>query len=69
MDFERFMKQIEFVLEIDKLKGIGRQTLLTDGSRQEDSAEHSWHLAVMALVLSQYAMDERIDILRVLNMF
>jgi putative hydrolases of HD superfamily len=67
MLLERLLKQIEFVVEIDKLKGIVRQTLLTDGSRQEDSAEHSWHLAVMAMMLSEYAT-EPIDILRVLKM-
>jgi len=55
-------------VEIDKLKGVVRQTLLTDGSRQEDSAEHSWHLAVMAMVLSEYAKEEEIDIFRVLKM-
>jgi putative hydrolase of HD superfamily len=64
---ERLLNQIEFVVEIDKLKGIVRQTLLTDGSRQEDSAEHSWHLAVMAMMLSEYAT-EPIDIPRVLKM-
>lgn len=68
MDFDRLRRQIEFAVEIDKLKRIVRQTLLTDGSRQEDSAEHSWHLAVMVLVLSEYAKDGKIDILRVLKM-
>lgn len=68
MDSDRLRKQIEFVVEIDRLKGIVRQTLLTDGSRQEDSAEHSWHLAVMALVLSEYAKGEGIDIFRVIKM-
>lgn len=68
MDIDRLAKQIEFVVEIDKLKGIVRQTLLTDGSRQEDSAEHSWHLAVMVMVLSEYAQEEGIDLLRVLKM-
>ncbi len=68
MDFGRLQKQIEFIVEIDKLKNIVRQTLITDGSRQEDSAEHSWHIAVMAMVLSEYAKDEGIDIFRVLKM-
>ena len=45
MDLERLSRQIEFLVEIDRLKTIVRQTLLVDGSRQEDSAEHSWHLA------------------------
>jgi putative hydrolases of HD superfamily len=64
---ERLLNQIEFVVEIDKLKGIARQTLLTDGSRRENSAEHSWHLAVMVMLLTEYAT-EHIDIPRVLKM-
>nr|WP_199296865.1 HD domain-containing protein [Leptolyngbya sp. FACHB-711] len=42
-------------MEIDRLKHILRQTLLVDASRQENSAEHSWHLAIMAIVLAEYA--------------
>jgi len=69
MDLDRLQRQIEFVVEIDKLKTIVRQTLITDGSRQEDSAEHSWHLAVMAMVLSEYANHEgQVDLVRVLKM-
>lgn len=68
MSLDRLKRQIEFVIEVDKLKTIVRQTLLTDGSRQEDSAEHSWHLALMAIVLSDYAEEKEIDILRVLKM-
>jgi putative hydrolase of HD superfamily len=68
MDPERLKKQIDFVIEIDRLKGIVRQTLLANGSRQEDSAEHSWHLAVMAMVLSDYANTRDIDLFRVLKM-
>ena len=48
-------QQIAFVMEIDKLKTVLRQTTLMDQSRRENSAEHSWHLAVMALTLSEYA--------------
>jgi len=51
----RFLQQIEFILEIDKIKQIGRQTLLLDKSRKENDAEHSWHLAVMAVLLGEYA--------------
>jgi putative hydrolase of HD superfamily len=51
----RLTQQIQFVLEIDKLKRVLRQTLLTDSSRRENSAEHSWHLAMMAIALSEYA--------------
>jgi putative hydrolases of HD superfamily len=68
MNLDRLKRQLQFVVEIDKLKTIIRQTLLTDGSRQEDSAEHSWHLAVMALVLCEYAKGDGIDLFRVLKM-
>lgn len=46
-------RQLEFLVEIDKVKNILRQTLLTDGSRQENDAEHSWHIAVMAVILEK----------------
>jgi len=68
MDFQRLEQQIAFVREVDKLKTIQRQTLLTDASRQENDAEHSWHLALMALVLAEYAGDSTIDLLHVLRM-
>ena len=67
MDSDRFEKQIRFVVEMDKLKYVLRQTILTDHSRQETSAEHSWHLGVMALVLSEYA-EAGVDLFRVLKM-
>ncbi len=51
----RLTQQLQFVLEIDKLKGVLRQTLLTDSSRRENSAEHSWHIAIMAIALAEYA--------------
>ena len=63
----RLDQQLSFILEIDKLKTVLRQTLLIDKSRRENSAEHSWHLAVMAMLLSEYAV-EPIDQLRVLKM-
>jgi putative hydrolase of HD superfamily len=47
--------QIRFVLEADRLKTITRQTIITGGSRRENTAEHSWHLALMALVLAEHA--------------
>jgi putative hydrolase of HD superfamily len=52
---DRLTQQLQFILEIDRLKHILRQTLLTDGSRRENSAEHSWHIAIMAMVLADYA--------------
>lgn len=66
--YDRLERQIAFVIEIDKLKNVLRQTILVDGSRQENAAEHSWHLAVMALLLSEYAVENDIDLLRVIKM-
>lgn len=63
----RLAQQIQFIVEIDKLKGVLRQTLLTDSSRQENSAEHSWHIALMAVLLAEYA-PQPIDVLRVIKM-
>jgi putative hydrolase of HD superfamily len=63
----RLSQQLQFILEIDKLKQVLRQTRLTDGSRRENSAEHSWHLALMAVLLSEYAA-QPIDSLRVITM-
>jgi len=64
----RLTQQIQFIIEIDKLKNILRQTLLTDESRRENSAEHSWHLAMMAILLSEYAPSKDVDLLRVIKM-
>ena len=65
---DRLRKQIDFILEIDKLKQIYRQSRITDGSREENDAEHSWHLAMMAILLSEYANDSRINVLKILKM-
>lgn len=62
-----FEKQISFIMELDKIKKITRQTYLSDGSRKENDAEHSWHLALMAFVLSDYA-NEPIDVLKTMKM-
>jgi len=51
---DRLSRQIAFLIEADKLKTIDRRTPLTDGSRPENSAEHSWHLGLAALTLSEY---------------
>jgi putative hydrolase of HD superfamily len=59
--------QIAFLLEADRLKTVLRQSTLTDRSRRENSAEHSWHLALMALVLAEYA-PPGLDLQRVLAM-
>ncbi len=63
----RLAAQIAFIAEVDRLKGILRQTLLMDGSRRENDAEHSWHIATMAFVLAEYA-DEAVDTARVARM-
>ncbi|HEV2372291.1 MAG TPA: HD domain-containing protein [Streptosporangiaceae bacterium] len=59
--------QIQFLLEADKLKSVLRQTTLADASRRENSAEHSWHLALMALVLAGHAPPD-VDLGRALAM-
>lgn len=60
-------KLFDFFREIDKEKQIYRQTLLADGSRQENDAEHAWHMAIMTILLSQYA-NEQIDVLKTVTM-
>ncbi|MGI4788091.1 MAG: HD domain-containing protein [Janthinobacterium lividum] len=67
MDTERLDRQISFILEIDKLKSVLRRSYLLNEPRHENSAEHSWHLSVMALVLAEHANAE-VDTLRVLKM-
>ncbi len=63
----RLEQQMQFILEVDKLKNITRQTYIADGSRKEDDAEHSWHLALMCILLSEYA-NEKIDVLKTVAM-
>lgn len=65
---QRMERQIGFVLELDRLKRVLRQTWLTDGSRRENDAEHSWHIAAMALVLAEYAAEPDIDLRKVIEM-
>ncbi len=64
---ERMSRQLEFLMEIDKVKNIFRQTWLADGNRKENDAEHSWHLAVAAFLLKEYAAQEA-DVLKVILM-
>ena len=66
-DLERLKKQLLFIQEIDKVKLILRQTVILDGSRRENDAEHSWHLATMALIFQEYAA-EPVDLVRVIKM-
>jgi putative hydrolases of HD superfamily len=64
---ERLAEQMAFLVEIDRLKTVLRQNLIADGSRQENTAEHSWHLAMCALVLAEHA-NEPVDVMRVVQM-
>ncbi len=64
---DRLSRQIEFILEIDKLKSILRRSYLVHNPRLENSAEHSWHLAVLAMLLAEHANTE-VNLLRVLKM-
>ena len=68
VDPERFGRQVSFLLEVDRLKGVLRQTYLTDGSRRENSAEHSWHICLAAFTFAEYARDQGIDFSRVIRM-
>lgn len=67
MPTDRLARQMAFLVEADKLKTVIRRTPLTDGSRLENSAEHSWHLGLAAVALSEYAPDG-VDIGRVLEL-
>lgn len=64
---ERLKKQLEFILEIDKEKNIFRQTHLSEHGRNENDAEHAWHIAIMAYLLKEYS-NEKVDIGRVMIM-
>lgn len=61
------LAQMEFLREVDKLKTVMRRTSLMDGSRRENSAEHSWHIALAAMVLAEHSNVE-VDLLRVMKM-
>ena len=64
----RLVQQIKFIAEADKLKEIFRQTINTQSRRQENDAEHSWHLCLCVIVLAEHANRPALDILRVLKM-
>ena len=63
----RLEQQIAFIMEIDKVKDIFRQNYLAAGNRRENDAEHSWHIALMAILLKEYTKDE-VDVSRVMTM-
>ena len=64
---EKLRKQVEFVLAIDEMKHILRRNLTVDGSKRENDAEHSWHLAMMAMIFEEYSA-EKVDIEKVLKL-
>lgn len=68
MNQERLRQQLAFLAEIDKMKSVYRQTILMDRSRRETDAEHSWHLAMMAMTLFEHNRDKRVDLSRVIRM-
>ena len=67
MPADRLARQIAFLVEADRLKSVTRRTSLIDGSRLENSAEHSWHLALAAIILREYAAAP-VDLVRVLEL-
>jgi putative hydrolases of HD superfamily len=64
----RLKRQLSFICEIDKVKSIFRHTLLLDGSRRENDAEHAWHLALMAILFSELANDANVNVLKSVKM-
>ncbi len=63
---EKLKKQIEFIIVIDEMKNVLRRNLVADASRRENDAEHSWHLAIMAMILEEYSAD-KVDIAKVMK--
>ncbi|MDQ8185069.1 HD domain-containing protein [Pelagicoccus sp. SDUM812002] len=64
----RLAQQMAFIIEADKLKNIFRQSYISDESRRENDAEHSWHLSLMAITLYEHANDPDLDLLKILRM-
>ncbi|HCS73635.1 MAG TPA: hydrolase [Clostridiales bacterium] len=64
----RLQKQIGFIVEVDKLKHVLRQSVLINDRRRENDAEHSWHLAVMAMFLSEHVKEDNLDLFKVMKM-
>ncbi|MGN0574602.1 MAG: HD domain-containing protein [Ruminococcus sp.] len=64
---ERLQKQMKFMVEIDKMKNIYRQTYVLGENRKENDAEHSWHIAIMAFMLAEYSA-EPVDVLKTMKM-
>lgn len=67
-DHHRLERQLQFIIEVDKLKTILRKTSLVHDVRRENDAEHSWHLAMMAVILLEHADEDNLDLLKVIKM-
>ena len=67
MTSDRLQQQLEFIVEIDKLKHVIRRNYLVDSSRRENDGEHSWHIAIAAMILAEYS-DEPVNLSRVIKM-
>ncbi|MDP2136412.1 MAG: HD domain-containing protein [Candidatus Didemnitutus sp.] len=65
---ERLERQMRFIIETDKLKEVFRQSLVIQSRRRENSAEHSWHFALMIITLAEHSNHQPLDVLRVLKM-
>lgn len=68
MNTDRIRQQIAFIREIDGLKHVLRQSYLMNGSRRENDAEHTWHIAVMALLLEEHAAEQALDVKKIIHM-
>ena len=68
MDVNRLEQQMRFLVEVDKMKSVYRRTILIDKTRRESDAEHSWHFALMAMLLAEYVDPEKVDCARVIRM-
>ena len=68
MDVNRLEQQMRFLVEVDMMKSVYRRTILIDKTRRESDAEHSWHFALMAMLLAEYADPEKVDCARVIRM-
>lgn len=68
MNANKLEEQVNFLVEVDKVKQIFRNTILMDKSRKENDAEHTWHMSLAAITLQEYSNDPGIDIFKVLKM-
>jgi putative hydrolase of HD superfamily len=68
MSSKRLQQQMEFIIEVDRLKSVFRQTSLINESRRENDAEHSWHLALMIIILAEHASAAEVNLLKVIKM-